>query len=124
MEQETLEKIKFYLAKQGVKCEQLSTETTLQSFKMVTDEIEDFLTMYGNYYKIDFTGFKYSDYFVEDMSYSQFFKKLYNLFLYSSEIVEPNEKLPLTIGHLIKVAERRKWFKPEAACATVRTKTG
>jgi hypothetical protein len=109
MKEEILKKIKLLLGKYGIKSEQITLESTMQSFKMVSEEVFDFLKDYGNHFNVDFTGFRYYDYFFEEMHPIYVIRDLFYRIFVPSKI----RKTPLTIEHLVRVAERGKWFNPE-----------
>jgi len=112
MEYEIIEQIKLLLISQGVECENMTFETTLQSFEMLRDDIEFFFESYGKLFKVDFTGFRYNDYFTEDLSVIELLKKVFSHIFYSTGGYKQSTKIPITMRHLVKVAEYGKWFKP------------
>lgn len=106
---QTLEKIKELLSRYGIKPQSVIPEATLQSFKMVSEDIDDFFTHFGESFNIDGNGYNYYDYFLEQVHPLHVVRDIFY------QIFKPNKikKKPLTINHLIKVAERGHWFDPE-----------
>ncbi|MFC3813334.1 DUF1493 family protein [Lacihabitans lacunae] len=106
---ENLEKIQGLLEKQGIKKNKINLNTTIQSLGFGSEEIDEFFNDFGETFKIDGKEYDYYDYFFEKVHPLHILRDTFNRIFYPSKV----KKLPITIEHLIKVAERGKWFKPE-----------
>lgn len=105
---ESFEKIKTLLEKQGIKKSKINLNTTIQSLGFGPEEIDEFFNDFGEAFQIDGKEYNYYDYFFEMVHPFYVLKDSFNRIFYPSKV----KKLPITIEHLIKVAERGKWFKP------------
>jgi len=106
---ENLEKIQDLLEKQGIKRNKVNLNTTIQSLGFGSEEIDEFFYDFREAFQIDGEKFDYYDYFFEMVHPFHMLKDTFNRIFYPSKV----KKLPITIEHLIKVAEKGKWFKPE-----------
>jgi|GEM_PF-1243641 len=106
----TLVQIEELLRKRYVSKRQiLTSETTMQSLKMISEDLTHFFMDFRDKFIVDMTGYSYYNFFLEDVH------PVYRLRDLFYRIFKP-EKLkrkPLTLDHLVKVAERGKWFDPE-----------
>jgi hypothetical protein len=86
----------------------LTEHASISDLKGVSEDNEEFLTKFKKQFNVNMDGFRYYDYFHED----QFI--IWNLVrnIFSGFGIKVKKK-KLTIGHLVKVAERGKWFDPE-----------
>jgi len=104
----TLAQIIGLLKKYGNKPSKLTSETTLQSLHMVSEDIDDFFKGFGNKFNVDPTGYNYYNFFLEDVHPYYILRN----FIYKIFKPEKLKRKPLTLDHLVKVAERGKWFDP------------
>jgi hypothetical protein len=105
---DNLDKIKNLLEKRGIKKNTISLDTTIQSLGFGPDEIDDFFNDYSKEFKVDSNNYNYYDYFFEMVHPIYILKDNFNRVLFPSKV----KKLPITIEHLLKVADRGEWFKP------------
>jgi acyl carrier protein len=90
----------------GIKLEDIFLDARLESDYGVTGDdvweiIEDLHTKLG----VDFTDFEFDLYFHSEAE--SFFKELFN-----PRVKKHRKAFPVTIQHLIEVAEEKRWFKP------------
>jgi hypothetical protein len=109
MEEQYLTKIKKMLEKHFGYKKEVSLDFTIQSLNPVSEEIDAFFDDFGETFQIDGKEYNYYDYFFEDVHPLYILKDLFNRIFHP----EKTKKLPITIEHLIRVAEQRKWFKPQ-----------
>lgn len=85
-------------------------DTTIQSLKLVPEDIEDFLMNYQKEFNVNMDAFIYTDYFEEDVPI------VYFLIIWIGKIFNRTKKVDrkteITIRHLLNVAEKGQWFKP------------
>ncbi|HXT83265.1 MAG TPA: DUF1493 family protein [Verrucomicrobiae bacterium] len=101
--------IKELLREFGIRSNKLTPETTIQSLHMINDEVDDLLIKFSERFKVDMTGYVDAKFFLEDVH------PLYRLRDLFYRIFKPEKikRTPLTLDHLIKVAEKGKWFDPD-----------
>lgn len=86
---------------------QLEPKTSIGSFNAVSEDNEEFLRRFQKEFQIDMNGFNYYDFFKEDQFYS-----LAVVSLIMRLLGKERKKEPLTIRHLITVAQNKKWSPP------------
>ncbi|WP_367916107.1 DUF1493 family protein [Leadbetterella sp. DM7] len=109
MEEQYLFQIKELLKKHFGYRKEVSLDFTIQSLNAVSEEIDAFFDDFGETFHIDGKEYNYYDYFLEDAHPFYILKDLFNRTIHPSK----TKKLPITIEHLIRVAEQGKWFKPK-----------
>lgn len=84
-----------------------SDQNTTVNFdlEIMGDDAHYFMQEFSKKFEVDLTGFKFSDFFHDELG----IKYLYYKFFNSSFLTA---KVPLTLGHLSKVAAKRTWFNP------------
>jgi len=105
----TLPQIKGLLREFGINPNKLTPETTIQSLHMINDEVDDLLIKFSERFKVDMTGYIDAKFFLEDVHPLYRLRDLFYRIFKPEKIKRP----PLTLDHLMKVAERGKWFDPE-----------
>lgn len=70
--------------------------------------MDNFFNDFSEIFSIDGTGFNYYDYFLEDVEPIAILKNMFYRIFKPEKLM----RTPLTIGHLMKVAEKKKWFSP------------
>ncbi|WP_128331105.1 DUF1493 family protein [Apibacter sp. HY039] len=100
--------IKFFKNKLGIKNITLSSNIADPKYSLFDLDAEYVMEEYFKEFSINYSNFIIDKYFqYPDYSWKLLIKKILN-----RKIVYPT-KPPLTIGHLIKVAEKGEWFEPE-----------
>ena len=104
---ETIEKIRELLGKYNIKQDNVTPDVDIQTLGIAGEELFDFFKIFGNFYDIDLTGINEYIFFSEN--------PLQVLGNWISKTFSSNKehKKPVTIAHLIKVAEHKQWFNPE-----------
>jgi hypothetical protein len=81
--------------------------TSITSFNAVSEDNDAFLKRFRQEFNVDMTGFDYYDFFREDQFYTM---AVWHLILKLFRKVR--QKKSLTIDHLIKVVQDRRWSAP------------
>jgi len=102
----TIDRIKELLNKYGIRKDMITPETTIQSLKMASEDIDDFFYYFGKEFQIDGEGYNYYNYFLEQVHLGDVIEN----FVFRIFNPKKIKRKPLTIDHLIKVAENKKWF--------------
>lgn len=86
-----------------------SDQNTTVNFdlEIMGDDADIFMQEFSKKFKVDLTGFQFSDFFHDELG----IKYLYYKFFEPSFLTA---KVPLTLGHLSKVAVKKVWFDPDA----------
>jgi hypothetical protein len=94
------------LHKYGIK--ELEKTTTLQSLRMVSEEIDEFMISFSEKFNVDMSSYNYRNYFFEQVHPLIILKETF------MRIVAPARvrKESITITHLIQVAQKGAWFEP------------
>ena len=105
----TLAQIIDILKEYGNKPSKLNSDTTIQSLQMVSEDLTHFFFDFKNKFNVNLTGYNYYNFFLEDVHpYYRLRDLFYRIFK-----PEKLKRTPLTLDHLVKVAEKGKWFDPE-----------
>lgn len=85
----------------------IDAKTSVNTFNAVSEDNDEFLKRFQKEFQVDMEGFNYYDFFDEDQFYSLAVVKLI-MRLFG----KGRRKLPLTIEHLVSVAQNKKWSQP------------
>jgi hypothetical protein len=91
----------------GIPLDSLFLPTRLeQDYGVIGDDIWSVLELMQSKFNIDFSELEFDIYFTPECE--GFFTSLFN-----RRKVKHRNRFPVTVGHLIHVAQKGKWFKPE-----------
>lgn len=107
-EEEIWEELKNVLKKFGRK-KNLTMERSFQSLGIAGLELDDFFMDYIKTFNIDMTTYNPHKFFFQTVHPVHVIRDLF-LRMFNPEKVR---KKKLTLGHLVRVAERGKWFDPD-----------
>lgn len=107
-EEEIFEELKHILGKFGRK-RNLSMEKSFQSLGIAGLELDDFFIDYMNTFNIDMAKYNPQEFFFQTDHPIHLIRNLFLRIFYPEKV----RKKKLTLGHLVRVAEKGKWFDPE-----------
>ncbi|MGM5631393.1 DUF1493 family protein [Apibacter raozihei] len=102
--------ILFFFLKTGIKNLNDTTNIADPKFGIIELDAEYLMESYFKNFKIKYNNFNVYNYFqgFPNINWNYFINQIVKRKKYDYPI-----KPPLTIGHLIKVAEKGEWFEPE-----------